>query len=174
MQTSEHQRVSPIKLVKVQTLILCRNQVTIRTRWMQKMSEAAQSRRAYRYHMLLATTEWEKNRLRQERRRYTARRWYLANRESEIAKARVRDQERRQRQRKKCCPRQMLGRELGPDRGVKLWVTHCKTCHHIEYCEFGMDPQERVGVYFRGKWFKEINPDSGTGTTFSDEIILLK
>ena len=53
---------------------------------MQKMSEAAQSRRAYRYHMLLATTEWEKNRLRQERRRYTARRWYLANRESEIAK----------------------------------------------------------------------------------------
>ena len=95
MQTSEHQRVSPIKLVKVQTPILCRNQVTIRTTWMQKMSEAAQSRRAYRYHMLLATTEWEKNRLRQERRRYTARRWYLANRESEIAKARVRDQERR-------------------------------------------------------------------------------
>lgn len=133
-------------------------------------SNEVRSRRRYHWQMTLAKTEAEKNRLRLERKRYIARRWYYNNQSRERAKSRRRNRSRRE---KGCCPFTMLGIKPTPKRSVKLWITQCKTCHRKEYGDIGCNEEGRVGTYFRGEWFDYIDPQTGTGTTFSGEVISL-
>lgn len=128
------------------------------------------SRRQFRWRMAIATTDAEKERLRQERKRFIARRWYYNNQAREQAKSKRRTRQKRERG---CCPFSMLGIEPPPKKSVFMWITHCKTCERKEYGHFGCDQQGRVGTHFRGEWFEHIDPQTGTGTTFAGEIISL-
>lgn len=140
--------------------------------WLTKKEEAVKSRRTYRWQVALASTEKEKARLRRERRQYIARRWYSNNKSTELAKCRVRNRLKRD-PKKACCPYLMLGAEQRPIRGVRMWITKCGVCERLEYGEFGFDKQLREGLHFRGLWFKDIDPDTGMGTTMDDNIISL-
>lgn len=123
------------------------------------------SRRHYHWQMAQAKTSEEKERLRHERKLYIVRKWYHDHRAREQAKGRRRNRIRREN--KGCCPFQMLGVEPTPKQSVKLWITHCKTCKRKEYGSNGCDDEGRVGTHFRGEWFDHIDPQTGTGTTFS-------
>ena len=146
--------------------------VSLEGAWNNRREEAAKSQRAYRTQMALAATEKEKTRLRWERKNYVARRWYNEHKQEQRAKRRMSYRLKRN-PGKTCCPVKMLGTDPAPAQAVTLWLTKCRTCHRIKYCHLGCDQEQRQGVYFRGRWFIDINPEPGTGTTFSEEIISL-
>ena len=148
--------------------------------------KAVKTRRTYRLLMKQATTEQEKARLHRERKRYVERQWYHRHREYVCAKKRVAFRKQREdacvekraardtANNKPCCPVKRLGTEPGPEQlAVKLWFTKCKTCHRLEYGWFGYDQYRREGVYFRGRWFKDIDPETGTGRTMSGDTMSL-
>lgn len=139
----------------------------------------------------------EKKRLEAERKRFLQRRWYASNRERENAKRRQRHREkrdaqreaiknarrserrRRQRERERaqmagqlaCCPNKALGAEAPPVNGFSMWLTKCNTCQRMESCYVGFNSINQPGIYFRGIWFKEINPEEGSGVTMAEEKI---
>ena len=132
----------------------------------ERNEDVKKSRHEYRLQLLLAKPE-EKGKLRRARKNLVARSWYRTHRKQEAEK----HQERRQRT---CCPSKKLGREVAPqDRFVTLWITTCKECGRRTQGKFGANKQGRVGVFFRGQWFKEIDPSRGTATTFQGQDISL-
>ena len=151
----------------------------------QAVKEAVKHRVTYRLLMKQATTDQEKERLHRERKRYVERRWYHNNRDYVCAKKREAFRQRRKdagvetsvargTTNKPCCPIKPLGTELGPAQTTfKLWFTRCKRCHRLEYGWFGVDQYRREGMYFRGRWFKDIDPETGTGKTFEGHIMSL-
>ena len=150
-----------------------------------EIKEAVKHRVTYRLLMKQAITDQEKERLHRERKRYVERRWYHNNREYVCAKKREAFRQRRTNAgvekpvtpgtpNKPCCPVKPLGTEPGPEQvAVQLWFTKCKTCHRLEYGWFGVDPDGREGMYFRGRWFKELNTETGTGKTFAGHTMSL-
>ena len=134
--------------------------------WNKHRDQIVKSRRQYRQQMCLASPE-EKERLRRERQHYVARTWYQVNREGEARK-------RKERRQRTCCPSKKLGREVAPQDGfVTLWITKCKECGRQTQGKFGANKQGRVAVFFRGRWFKEIDPNRGTAKTFQGQDISL-
>lgn len=128
--------------------------------------EEVKTRRQYRQQVRVARPD-EKARLRRERKNLVARAWYRAHRKQEATKR----YERRQRT---CCRSKKLGREVSPQEGaMTLWVTKCKVCGRRTYGKFGVNQQGRAGVFYRGRWFHEINPTKGTATTFQGKEISL-
>ena len=132
----------------------------------ERNKEVKMSRREYRLQLCLAKPE-EKGKLRRERKNLVARSWYRAHRKQEAEKR----QEQRQRT---CCPSKKLGREVAPQDGfVTFWITKCKECGRRTHGKFGANKQGRVGVFFRGRWFKEIDPNRETALTFQGQEISL-
>lgn len=155
-------------------LLSYETQVALRTterRIRENNSADVRSRRTFRWQMAHATTEAEKERLRLERKRFIARKWYYNNQAREQAKTRQRN--RRIRDIKGCCPFMMLGHQSAPKRSVRLWITQCPTCKRKEYGDLGCNEKGRLGTYFRGEWFDHIDPETGTGTTFAGKLISL-
>ena len=102
----------------------------------------------------------------QERKRYLQQQRKQEHKQKERAKRQVLPG-------KSCCPVKLLGCQPGPEKGVKMWLTKCRICKRIEYGQLGIDKNQREGFYFRGLWFKDIDPEKGAGTTFEDHIISL-
>lgn len=117
----------------------------------------------------LKRDEWELKRLKRERRRYTYRRWYEANRETELVNMRKR--KARREGDITCCASFALGGQKPPEKGFTLWLTRCPTCGHVQYCTLGVDPKGRPGTHFRGLWFDHIDPSTGEGTTHAGNRI---
>lgn len=115
-----------------------------------------------------------------ERRQYTYRRWYMNNRDAELAKIRARKARRleknkiREIEKNKCCSSHPLGDQPPPENGVRLWICRCSTCHLVQYGLLGVDAQGQPGTHFRGQWFSFIYPDDGKGLTQSSNLISLK
>ena len=152
----------------------------------KQIEEAVKHRVTYRLLMKQATTETDKAHLHRERKRYVERQWYHRHRDKVCAKKRAAFRKRREdacvekpvtrgtATNKPCCPVHRLGTEPGPEQvAFKLWFTKCKKCHRLEYGWFGYDQDRRVGVYFRGRWFKDIDPEKGTGRTLTGDIMSL-
>lgn len=113
--------------------------------------------------------EKEVKRLQEERHRYTYRRWYMNNRETELVK--IRERKARRSRQMTCCSKYQLGSQSPPTQGFTMWLTRCRTCQHEQYCVLGFDPAGRSGVYFRGLWFASIDPTTGMGTTIGGKNI---
>ena len=165
--------------------------------WLHKQSAFKTQRRSDIAARVGHRWEDEKKRLNLERKRFMARRWYANNRERENAKRRQRHREkrnaqqqaiinarrseRRRRQRERelaqlagqrsCCPSKSLGAEAPPLNGFPMWLTKCNTCQRLELCYVGFNSENVPGIFFRGVWFKEINPEEGNGVTMKDEKI---
>lgn len=135
--------------------------------WNAKREEARKIQRTKKWQLSVARAQYrERERLNQERNRDLQQQGQQEHKQKEQARRQVRDPQ------KTCCPNKLLGADPGTEQGVKVWVTKCKICHRKEYGQFGFDQnKKREGLYFRGLWFSEIDPETGTGITFDKECI---
>lgn len=141
MEMLDHQRSEMSNTVygeMAKHIVLCyETQVALRNteRRVREYNTAhVRSRREFRWRMSLATIEAQKQRLREERKRFIARRWYYNNqlRERLMSKQRM-----RQKRNTKCCPTNNLGMQPRPETSVQLWITRCNTCQRTEYRYLG-------------------------------------
>ena len=107
-----------------------------------------------------------------ERKKYTYRRWYAANRETELVK--IRERKAKRKGETVCCSSFQLGGKPIPKEGYTMWVCYCHTCHLTQYGTLGVDPQGRPGIHFRGLWFSFIYPEFGAGVTHTGQVISIK
>ena len=132
--------------------------------WKRRQELIEQRRRVYQQGKKNAMA-FEKQRLQQERKNYIARKQYRQE-------MRVHNKQRQEKQ--ICCPRKRLGRLKAPTDGAERMCLYlCQLCGQRTFCLFGGDENGRVGVYFRGEWFQDIDPISGEGTTFQGKRLSL-
>lgn len=135
-------------------------------------------RKKRKHHFLMVRNAKERGdqkklkELQLERKKYTYRRWYAANRETELVK--IRERRAKRNGETVCCSSFQLGSKPTPKEGYTMWVCYCRTCCLTQYGTLGVDPQGRSGIHFRGLWFSFIYPEFGAGVTHTGQVISLK